>query len=62
MTIQVMNFQVGKVLEEAEWQAPAYCFDDEENKAKVENEDDESAFGFSSLMRDIHARSALLVS
>lgn len=60
MTVQVMNFEVGKVLEEAEWQAPAYCFDEEENKAKVE--EDESAFGFSSLMRDIHARSSLLVA
>ena len=26
-----MTFEVGAVLEDSEWQAPAYCFDGEEN-------------------------------
>ncbi|XP_042033781.1 uncharacterized protein At4g14100-like isoform X1 [Salvia splendens] len=27
MTIQVMTFEVGKVLDESNWQAPVYCFE-----------------------------------
>lgn len=31
MSAHVMSFEEGDVLEDSEWQAPAYCFNDEQN-------------------------------
>lgn len=47
--MQVMNFEVGRVLEKEElWQAPVYCFEDED----VDEAVDDSALEFTSLMRE----------
>jgi hypothetical protein len=44
MSLHVMSFEVGAVLEDSQWQAPAYCFDDdEEEEAEVEEEEEEVA-------------------
>ncbi|KAL6011792.1 hypothetical protein ACLOJK_002258 [Asimina triloba] len=32
MSVHVVTFEVGVVLEDSKWQAPAYCFEKEEGK------------------------------
>lgn len=55
MSAHVMSFEEGAVLADTEWQAPAYCFDEqnEENvvkqKLRIDVEDASSTRFFSSL-------------
>lgn len=57
MTAHVMTFEVGQVLDDPNWQAPVYCFDEEAAAAAANRQDQETisssaaAFGLS-LMRD----------
>lgn len=55
MTAHVMTFEVGQVLDDPNWQAPVYCFDEEAAAANRQDQETISssaaAFGLS-LMRD----------
>lgn len=56
-TAHVMTFEIGAVLEDPNWQAPVYCFNETENEMRVSMLESESAVvrgnSFGKLMRGI---------